>query len=71
MRELTYGEASDVGGASLKLTTPLTWSLLNNVGNFNTVTKLAVASFSAGYAVGTFLNETFGISDRIVAALPE
>lgn len=70
MRELDSSEILAVGGA-LSLTTPLTAGLLNSVSNFNAVTKLVTAAFGVGYAIGTFLNDQFDISTKIVDAITD
>lgn len=70
MRELNSMELCEVSGAvSVKFTTPLTVGMLNTLTNFSPVAKYASGAFTAGYAVGTWLNDTFGISTRIVDAI--
>ncbi len=67
MRELTMMEIAGVTGAGpLTYTTHITTGLMNNVANATTVGRMVAISFTAGYAVGTWLNNTFDLSTRIV-----
>ena len=68
MRELSSMEIFEVGGG-LNFTSAVTFKLLNNVAEATTVGKWVSASFTAGYLVGTYLNNQFDISTRIVDAL--
>jgi len=70
MRELHANELlCCAGGGGLNFTTPLTMSTLNNVANATTVGRMVALSFTAGYAIGTYLNDKFDISTRIVDRL--
>lgn len=70
MRELTANEIFEVGGASgLNFNSPMTTSTLNNVANATTVGRMVTLSFGIGYAIGTYLNERYSISTRIVDLL--
>jgi hypothetical protein len=72
MRELTIDEIFEVGGAGpLNFTTPVTSSMLNNVANATTVGRMLSLSFGFGYAIGSYLNATFGLSTKIVDYLSE
>jgi hypothetical protein len=67
MRELQANEMlCCAGGGGLTFTTPLTMTTVNNVANATTVGRMLALSFTAGYAVGTYLNDKFNISTRIV-----
>lgn len=69
MRELSSIEITGVSGAGMTFTTPVNASTLNDLSKFGGVTKYATAAFSVGYAIGTWLNERYNISGRIVDAL--
>ena len=70
MREMTMNEICCVGGGTgLEFTSPITLSTMNNVANATTVGRVAGVSFAIGYAVGTWLNNKFDISTRIVDLL--
>ncbi len=67
MRELTATEIFEVGGAGgLNFTSSITLGTLNSVSNFSTVTKMGSLAFGVGYAIGSYLNERFSLSMRIV-----
>jgi hypothetical protein len=68
MRELTNDEVCCVGGA-VDFTSPITLGLMNNVANATVVGRATALSFGVGYAIGTWLNNTFQISTRIVDAI--
>lgn len=69
MRELTGNEIFEVGGG-ITFTTPITMTLLNNVADATVVGRWAALSFSAGYYIGTKLNEKFNLSGKLVDLLP-
>jgi hypothetical protein len=70
MRELTATEIFEVSGANgLSFTSPVTLSTLNSVSNATTVGKMLSLSFGVGYAIGSYLNEKFNISTKIVDLL--
>ncbi len=69
MRELCAGERSLVQGSGLNFTTPITMGLLNNVADATTVGKAVTGAFGVGYAIGTWLNNTFDLSTKIVDVL--
>lgn len=70
MRELTATEIFGVGGAEgLNFTSPINAATLNNVAKASTVGRMVTASFALGYAIGTYLNERYSISTRIVDLL--
>jgi hypothetical protein len=67
MRELTATEIFAVGGANgLNFNSPVTLGTLNNVANATTVGKMTSLAFGVGYAIGSYLNERFSLSMRIV-----
>jgi hypothetical protein len=67
MRELTATELFEVGGAGpLSFTTPITSSVLNDVASATQVGKMVSLSFGVGYAIGSYLNERFNLSMKIV-----
>jgi hypothetical protein len=69
MRELTQDEVCCVGGAAVNFTSQITLGLLNNVADATVVGRATALSFGIGYAIGTWLNNTFNISTRIVDAI--
>ncbi|HTQ35678.1 MAG TPA: hypothetical protein VMH77_01470 [Steroidobacteraceae bacterium] len=69
MRELDSTEIMNVSGAGVNFTTPLTLSMLNDISVFGGVTRFATAAFSAGYALGTYLNDEYDISTKVVDVL--
>lgn len=70
MRELTADEIFEVGGAAgLEFTSPVTLSTLNNVSNATTVGRMVGLAFGIGYAIGSYLNERYSLSMRIVDLL--
>jgi hypothetical protein len=69
MRELCTQELCVVQGAGVNFNSPITPGLLNSVANATTVAKAVVASFTLGYAIGTWLNDKFDLSTKIVDAL--
>lgn len=69
MRELCAGELSLVQGATLNFTSPITFGMLNSVTNATTVGKAVTTAFGVGYAIGTWLNNTFDLSTKIVDAI--
>ncbi len=68
MRELSSLEIFEVGGG-INFTTPVTMSLLNNVANATVVGRWASAAFGAGYLLGTYLNNRFDLSTKLVDLL--
>jgi hypothetical protein len=67
MRELTATEIFAVGGANgLNFNSPVTLGTLNSVSNATTVGKMVSLSFGIGYAIGSYLNEKFNLSTKIV-----
>jgi hypothetical protein len=67
MRELSGTEIFEVGGGEgITFTTPVTMTLLNDVANATTVFRWLAGSFGAGYFVGTWMNQRFDISTKIV-----
>ena len=68
MRELNCGEIRCVGGA-LNFTSPVTLATVNNVADATTVGRVLTTSFAVGYAIGTWLNNKFNLSTRIVDAI--
>jgi hypothetical protein len=70
MRELTATEIFEVGGAGgLNFTSSITVGTLNSVSNATTVGKMVSLSFGVGYAIGSYLNEKFNLSTKIVDLL--
>jgi hypothetical protein len=69
MRELCTEELSLVQGANLYFTSSISFATINSVANASTVAKALTTAFGAGYAVGTWLNNTFDLSTKIVDAL--
>jgi hypothetical protein len=67
MRELQANEMlCCAGGGGLNFTSPVTLGTLNSVSNATTVGRMLTASFTVGYAIGTYLNDKFDLSTRIV-----
>ena len=69
MRELCAGEISLVQGSGVNFTSPITMGLLNNLADATAVGKATLGAFSVGYAIGTWLNNTFDLSTKIVDEL--
>ena len=70
MRELTATEILEVGGAGgLNFTSSISLGTLNSVSNATTVGKMVSLSFGVGYAIGSYLNERFYLSSKIVDLL--
>ena len=69
MRELSSTEIFGVSGGVLQFTSRITMSLLNNVGYATTVGSWVSASFTAGYFLGSVLNDRFDLSTKIVDAI--
>ena len=66
MRELCMGEMSLVQGAGVNFNSPLTVGMFNSVADTFVVAKAVTTAFTAGYAIGTWLNNTFDLSTKIV-----
>jgi hypothetical protein len=67
MRELNADEMlCCAGGGPLNFSSPMTTGTLNNVANATTVVRMLALSFTVGYSIGTYLNDKFNISTRIV-----
>jgi len=69
MRELDATEIMAVRGAGVTFTTPLTLGMLNDISTLSGVGRYVTAAFSAGWSVGTYLNNKFDLSTRIVDAI--
>ena len=69
MRELNASEITGVSGGGLTFTGSLTLSMLNDVATLSGVLRYASAAFSAGYAVGTYLDSRYNISSKIADLL--
>ena len=68
MRELSSQEIFEVGGG-INFTTPITMTLLNNVAEATIVGRWVTGAYGVGYLIGTYLNNQFNLSTKIVDRL--
>ncbi len=67
MRELSFDEAFEVGGGDpLTFTTPITTAVLNDFVKANQIASAVGGSFIVGWTIGTWFNNRYGISTKIV-----
>jgi hypothetical protein len=70
MRELTANEIFEVGGAAgLNFSSPINATTMNSVANATAAGRMVGLAFGVGYAIGTYLNERYSLSTRIVDLL--